>query len=117
MTFQPEAFQMLRLLIAISLAGAGAAGAQTMTGAVTTSMVRTGWNSDSFAVVTAAPIINPAGCRTPDGYISEKSLPGYDTYLAAALTAFSLNVPVVIAVHNSQCFADRPVMIGINLAR
>ena len=109
---------MPRLFIAaLALFAASGATAQTMTGPVTTTMVRTGWNADSFAVVTAAPIVNPANCPTADGYISDKSLPGYQTYLAASLAAFSLNTPVVITIYNSQCFAQRPVMIGINLVR
>lgn len=99
------------------LAVASAASGQTMTGGVNMTMVRTGWNSDSFAVVTAALILNPARCSTPDGYISEKNLPGYETYLAATLAAFAMNTPAVVTVHDSQCFADRPVLIGINLMR
>jgi ABC-type proline/glycine betaine transport system substrate-binding protein len=88
--------------------------AQTMQPATIT-LIRTGWNSDSFAVVTAEPILNPAGCPTPDGYISEKSLPGYSTYYAAALTAYVTRRRVVITVHNSECFSERPKLIGINL--
>lgn len=108
--------RMCQALIAV-LVSASAASAQTMTGGVNMTMVRTGWNADSFAVVTAAPIVNPAGCPTPDGYISDKTLPGYETYLAASLAAFAMNTPVVVTVHNSQCFAERPVLIGINLVR
>lgn len=89
--------------------------AQTMRSATIT-MSRTGWNFDSFAVVTAEPISNPANCPTPDGYISEKSQPGYSTYYAAALTAYIARRRVVIVAHNSECgFAGRPKLIGINL--
>ena len=109
---------MIRLSVLLALLTLSAtASAQTMTGAVNISMVRTGWNADSFAVVTAAPVINPANCPTPDGYISDKSMPGYDTYLAAALVAFSMNTPIIVTVHDSKCFAGRPVLIGINLFR
>ena len=101
----------------LALSAANAAMAQQSTGIVTTTMVRTGWDLDSFAVVTSAPIVNPANCPSADGYISEKSMPGYQTYLAASLAAFSLNAPVDITVHKSKCFAGRPVMIGINLRR
>jgi len=79
--------------------------------------IRTGWAADSFAVVTAESIVNPAGCPAPDGYISEKSLPGYDTYYAAALNAFTYSFPVTITVDYTACFAGRPVLIGINLRR
>ena len=96
------------------LAPASPALAQGTT-AATVTMIRTGWNADQFAVVTAEPIINPARCPTPDGYLSEKSLPGYSTYYAAALTAYLAHRRVHIIVHNSECFAARPKLIGINL--
>ena len=81
-------------------------------------MIRTGWNDDQFAVVTVAPIQNPAHCSTPDGYISQKQLPGYSTYYSAALTAFTLNATVNITVHNTECGpVGRPKLIGINLIR
>lgn len=91
------------------------AAAQTMPTASIT-MIRTGWNTDSFAVVTAEPIQNPARCPTPDGYLSEKSAPGYSTYYAAALTAYAAKRRVVVTVHNSECALGRPKLIGINLA-
>lgn len=91
-----------------------AAAAQTSVDATIT-MVRTGWNSDSFAVVTAEPISNPAGCAVADGYISEKSLPGYETFYAAALTAITTRRRSTVVVHDGECFADRPKLIGINL--
>jgi hypothetical protein len=78
--------------------------------------VRTGWNIDSFAVVTAEPIINPAGCPSPDGYLSEKSLPGYQTYYAAALTALVARRRVVITVQDTECVIGRPKLIGINVS-
>ena len=84
--------------------------------AATIAQVRTGWNIDSFAVVTAEPIINPASCRSPDGYLSEKSLPGYQTYYATALTALVARRYVFITVHNSGCVIDRPKLIGINVS-
>jgi hypothetical protein len=105
------------LPIALALGLATPVVAQTMSAGMTISMVRTGWNLDAFAIQTAAPVLNPAGCPTPDGYISDQSLPGYRTYLTAALAAFSMNTPVVITVHDGQCFAGRPVLIGLNLFR
>jgi len=81
-------------------------------------LIRTGWNSDSFAIVTQEPIKNPANCPTPDGYISEKSLPGYNTYYAAALTAYATRAqPVQITIHDTECFAGRPKLIGINMPK
>lgn len=75
---------MRPLLIALIVAVcASPAIAQTpSSGSIT--LIRTGWNADSFAIVTQEPIQNPANCPTPDGYISEKSLPGYSTYYAVA---------------------------------
>jgi len=93
------------------------ADAQTNSTAVTITMVRTGWNADSFAIVTTGPMVNPAHCATPDGYISEASKPGYKTYYSAALAAFTTNMPLIVAVHNTECYAGRPVIIGLNLVR
>jgi hypothetical protein len=91
--------------------------AQTMT-VTSISGVRTGWNFDSFAVETKEPIVNPANCPTPDGYISDINLPGYNTYYAAALTAFSTSPTVVVTVHDTECGpAGRPKLIGINLVK
>lgn len=83
----------------------------------TITVVRTGWNADSFAVVLNVPMLNPARCATPDGYITQASLPGYRTYLAAALTAYANKSPVQVVVHDSECFGNRPKLIGINLTR
>jgi hypothetical protein len=109
---------MRALIVALALVGmASPSLAQTMTGATITG-VRTGWNADSFAVTTVQPIVNPANCSTPDGYISDKSLPGYNTYYAAALTAMIASSPsVAVTVHDTECFGGRPKLIGINLAR
>jgi hypothetical protein len=100
--------------IVIMLSTNGIACAQTMTGAVDIGQVRTGWWQDAFAVVTVQPVINPANCATPDGYISAKEHPGYQTYLSATLTAFAIGVPVVVTVSDTDCGSDRPILIGIN---
>jgi len=109
---------MRALVIAMILSGATSpALAQTMITS-TINGVRTGWNSDSFAIMTIEPVVNPANCSIPDGYISEKSLPGYNTYYAAALTAMTAPSPtIVVTIHNSQCLSGRPVIIGVNLMR
>ena len=104
-------------LILLALVGFGSSAfSQTMiVGSIT--MVRTGWNSDAFAIVTREPIQNPANCPTPDGYQSDSSQPGYSTYYAAALTAYMANVPLMVTIDNAQCVATRPKLIGINLMR
>jgi hypothetical protein len=84
-----------------------------MTGTI--SMIRTGWNDDSYAVVTQEGMPNPAGCTRADGYITHKSLPGYSTYYAAALTAYATHRRVMLVAHNSECFGGWPKLIGINL--
>jgi hypothetical protein len=78
--------------------------------------IRTGWNAESFAIVTADPIANPANCTTPDGYISDASSPGYNTYYAAVIAAYMGDRSVTITVDNATCGgAGRPKLIGINL--
>jgi hypothetical protein len=94
---------MRYLVIALAfVAIATPAVSQTMVGG-TISMIRTGWNVDAFAVVTVEPIRNPANCPEPDGYMSEKSFPGYNTYYAAALTAYVVKQPIVVTIHNTEC--------------
>ena len=109
---------MRALVVALCLVGmASPSLSQTMIPS-TINGIRTGWNVDSFAITTVEAIANPAHCPTPDGYISDKSQPGYNTYYAAALTAFISPSPsVVVTVHDTQCLDGRPKLIGINLAR
>jgi hypothetical protein len=105
------------IAVAITLGAAPVlAASQTMrTGTIT--MVRTGWNVDAFAVVTAEQIANPARCPTADGYLSQKAAPGYSTYYAAALTGYLAAKPAVFTVHDTECEFGRPKLIGINLPR
>jgi hypothetical protein len=78
-------------------------------------MIRTGWNDDSFAVVSVENMPNPAGCSRSDGYITHKSLAGYNTYYAAALAAYATHRRVMLVVHNTECYGGWPKLIGINL--
>jgi hypothetical protein len=84
-------------------------------------MIRTGWNGDFFAVVTTEDIedpsrfMNPANCPVKDGYVSTSTSPGYSTYYAAALTAYSLAQSVDIVVDNTSCALGRPLLIGIDI--
>ena len=87
----------------------------TTTGTI--QILRTGWNSDSFGIVTREPIQNPAHCTGPDGYVSDSSQPGYSTYYAAALTAYIANLPLVVVIDNTRCLGTRPQLIGIHLFR
>lgn len=91
--------------------------AQTITGPVNVTMIRTGWNADSFAVVTQQPHANPAGCPIPDGYVALRPQPGYATYYDAALLAFQLNARVQMSVANVECISGRPKIIGVNVLR
>ncbi|WAK02129.1 hypothetical protein [Methylobacter sp. YRD-M1] len=104
------------IMLATALAGLSVpAVGQPVHQAGSITMIRTGWNADSFAIVTAEPIVNPAGCLTPDGYISHSSLPGYETYYAAALTAFAARRRVIVVVDESECYGNRPKLIGVNV--
>lgn len=79
--------------------------------------IRTGLNADSFEVLLQGTIENPANCPRPDGYLSDSSQPGYNTYYAAALTAYSVNRPVDVYIDLTECLATRPKLIGIALTR
>ncbi len=79
--------------------------------------IRTGWDSDHFGIEMKQPMKNPAGCPTADGYVTHSSLPGYNTYYAAALTAFLSNVQIVVTIANQGCVANRPKLIGVDLQR
>jgi hypothetical protein len=108
---------MRRILGALALILLAApAGAQTMGGTGKVTLLRTGWNSDSFAIATSAQFTNPAHCSTPDGYVSAKPAPGYSTYYDAAKVAFETNANVVVSVDNTMCVSGRPKIIGINLS-
>lgn len=79
-------------------------------------MIRTGWAADSFAVVLNVATVNPKACSTPDGYESEPSYPGHNTYYQAALAAYTASRPVTITIDNNKCSATgRPVILGINI--
>ena len=106
----------LALLLTSCLAFTAPLQAQTTVfGSIT--LVRTGWNAESFAVILSGPVANPANCATPDGYITEGSQPGYKTYYAAVLTAYATQRPVMAVVHNTECWGGRPKLIGVNLPR
>ncbi len=81
---------------------------------VTISKIRTGWAGDAFGLETVGtPISNPAGCATPDGYMSEISQPGYKTYLMMVTMAMATEKKVSIVVSNTECILNRPKVWGI----
>ncbi|MGH7840319.1 MAG: hypothetical protein ACREQT_02210 [Candidatus Binataceae bacterium] len=80
-------------------------------------MIRTGWNAEQFGIVTVAPIVNPAGCPTADGYVTDSSQPGYQTYYAATLLAYAERATVIVVVAEHGCVSSRPKLIGINIVR
>jgi hypothetical protein len=108
--------RILGVLALILLAAPAGAHAQAMSGPGKVTLLRTGWNSDSFAIATSAPFLNPVNCPTPDGYISTKPAPGYNTYYDAAKLAFQMNATVVVTVDNTMCVSGRPKIIGLNLS-
>ncbi len=107
--------RMIATLCGLLLAQAAAA--QSSSGVVTIDSIRTGWNSDTFAIETVQPIVNPASCPAPDGYSADSTVPGYQTYLSASLTAFSLDYPIVVTVDSTRCVAQRPRILGVNILR
>jgi hypothetical protein len=94
------------------------AGAQTTTQSVSITKIRTGWAGDVFTLETAGfPILNPAGCTLPDGYLADISSAGYKTHLAAALTAFSTDKKVTIIISDHDCVLSRPKIWGIYIEK
>ncbi|NJM13494.1 MAG: hypothetical protein HC889_17955 [Synechococcaceae cyanobacterium SM1_2_3] len=79
--------------------------------------LRTGWASDTFSIETNRAIINPAGCVSPDGYMSDSSHPGCKTHYAATLMAFSTAKSVTVIVSDTECFSGRPKIQGISVAQ
>lgn len=79
--------------------------------------IRTGWNGDSFAIVTNQPILNPANCSYPDSYITGLTEPGYKTYLSVTLTAFAMNKPVTVIVSDTECYGVRPKIWGVYISK
>lgn len=80
-------------------------------------MIRAGWNADSFGIVTVAPTANPHGCPNPDGYVTDSSQPGYHTYYAATLLAFAERATVIVVVSDTECVGPFPKLIGIDIVR
>jgi hypothetical protein len=92
--------------------------AEITTGSVTLTMIRTGWNADSFAIVTLEPVVNPRGCFPADGYVATKPAPGYNTFYDAAKLAWSTTKRVQVAIDTLNCSPDgRPKINGINVLR
>lgn len=91
--------------------------AQSSTGPVPISRIRTGWAADQFAIETGQAILNPANCPVPNGYHSSSSDPGYKTYYSAALTAFALGKNVTIIVSNTDCSVSGPRIIGVYIEK
>ncbi len=109
---------MRSFLVVLMLLGFSApAFSQTMMDG-TVDMIRTGVDSESFGIVMKEQMKNPGGCpNTRDGYVTNSTLPGYNTYYAAALTAFQQNVHIVVVIANRGCVDGRPKLIGVNLKR
>ena len=116
------------ILVGFALPGVS----QTTTAPSLITMVRTGWNAESFAIVTQGPVLNPLHCPIADGYVTDSSQLGYNTYYAAALAAYVSNSPVLVVVFDPPispnpangtgtnalpCDQGRPRLIGIDLTR
>jgi hypothetical protein len=79
--------------------------------------VFTGWNADQFGIFTADPVVNPAKCKHPTGYMTDGNQPGYRTFYAAVLAAFAQRATVIVVVDETEghCIEDHPKLIGINI--
>lgn len=109
---------MKKILSAVLLSAISTcAAAQTTTAPAHITQIVTGWNSEVFSVNIGTPLPNPAGCPATDIAASAEANPGYKTFYAAALTAFSNDTPVVLVVSNTTCEGARPRLIGITLGR
>lgn len=91
--------------------------AQTGTPSLVITGLTTGWNADQFRVETSQQAItNPAGCQSPDGYISEFTTnPGHKTHYAAVMLAIVSGKTLSLVVHNTECVAARPKIIGVSV--
>lgn len=100
--------------VCVGTAAIAPANAQTTVGPTAITLIRTGWNDDSFAIETGnLAISNPANCSTPDAYMSSSGESGYKTHYAATLMAFGMNKPIYIVVSNTECVAQRPKIWGV----
>jgi len=100
-----------------AIASSGNVHAQSNSGSVPITMIRTGWASDTFAIETGQAIVNPARCSAPDSYMAAISEPGYKTHYAAALLAFSSGKNVIVIVSDTDCSGSRPRIIGLHIAK
>ncbi len=103
--------------LACSILATEALAAVASAGPLPITQIHTGWASDSFLIQTSQTIINPAGCPTPDGYVSDSSQSGYNTHYAAALMAFVTARPVTVIISDTVCFYGRPVIMGVNVTQ
>ena len=89
--------------------------AQTVSAAGVITSISTGWSADAIGVTNSALVVNPAGCGAPTHYVTTSSLPGYNTYYAAILTAYSTGSQVEFVVSNTVCTYSAPTIIGVNI--
>jgi len=107
---------MRQLFLVLTLLGFASPALSQTAAPGTIKMIRTGWAADSYAVVLNVAVLNPKGCSAPDGYESEPSYPGHNTYYQAALAAYTAGRPVTVTIDNNKCSATgRPAILGINI--
>ena len=82
-------------------------------GNVTIKKIRIGWDADQFAIETKEPIVNPAGCLLPDGYIAHATQKGYKEFYAAALSSMYSGRPIYVAISDLDCVANRPRIMDL----
>lgn len=107
--------QAISLACAIAVCSLQPAFAQTGSGNGLITSFSAGWSSDTFTVTNSSPIINPAGCAATGEYIATSTAPGYNTYYAAVLTAYSTGSNVAFIISNTTCTQGFPTIIGVNV--
>ncbi|MFC5741148.1 hypothetical protein [Dyella tabacisoli] len=101
-----------------AIAMSGSIFAQSSSGQIYVNRMSTGWGTDSFGISTSGnTAVNPAGCSNTDLYSIDGTDPGYKTFYAAALTAYTNGTPVEVIISNQNCRQGRPMILGISLLK
>lgn len=118
MPISPIVASRICVAAACTIAASSPAAAQTASGAVNITGIRTGWAIDAFGIESVRQtVVNPANCAVPDAYQIDGAQPGYKTHIATVLLAFASGRPVYITLSNSTCSQSRPMVIGLAVYR
>jgi hypothetical protein len=113
--FRKAKLQVVALACVFSACAFQPVFAQTTSAPGVITSLEAGWSSDSIGVTNSASVVNPAGCTAASHYVSTSATPGYNTYYAAILTAYSTGAQVTFVVSNTVCTYSAPTIIGVNI--